>query len=180
MYLTFDDGPDPVYTPQILDVLKRHEARATFFVLGSLAAAYPEIVDRVVAEGHTVANHTWSHEYLPAVSRQVFDETVGETQALLGDRATSCLRPPYGAVSRSNVEWAGEHGLTITNWNVDPEDWRPQPAAEIANHIVDHARAGSVVVLHDGGTNRSRTVTAVDTALGRLAGSGLRFEPLCR
>ncbi len=179
MYLTFDDGPHPVHTPELLDVLGRYGARATFFVLGKLVHAYPELIERIVAEGHTVANHTWNHESLADVSREEFDDTVGRTQAALGEHATACLRPPYNAFGTYTQEWAADHGLRVATWNVDPQDWRPKPAEELADHIVEHARPGAVVVLHDGGGDRTRTVEAVDMALERLADTGLTFEPMC-
>ena len=180
VYLTFDDGPHPVYTPQVLDVLARHGARATFFVLGSLVEAHPEIIDRIAAEGHTTANHTWNHEALGGLPRAAFDETVSRTQAILADRATPCLRPPYASVDAYTSEWAASHGLSLIMWNVDPGDWRRPPAAEIADHIVQRAKAGAIILLHDGGGNRTRTVQGLDMALERLAGQGLRFEPVCR
>ena len=180
VYLTFDDGPHPVYTPQVLDVLARHGARATFFVLGSLVEAHPDIIDRIVAEGHTTANHTWNHEALGGLPRAAFDETVSRTQAVLADRATPCLRPPYASVDAYTSEWASSHGLSLMMWTVDPGDWRRPPAAEIADHIVQRAKAGAVVLLHDGGGNRTRTVQGLDMALERLAGQDLRFEPVCR
>ena len=180
VYLTFDDGPHPVYTAQVLDVLARHGARATFFVLGSLVEAHPEIIDRIVAEGHTIANHTWNHEALAGLPRPAFDETVSRTQAILADRATPCLRPPYASVDAYTSEWASSHGLSLIMWNVDPGDWRRPPAAEIADHIVQRAKAGAIILLHDGGGNRTRTVQGLDMALERLAGQDLRFEPVCR
>lgn len=180
MYLTFDDGPDPVYTPQVLDVLARHEAAATFFVLGTSAAEFPALIDRIVAEGHTVANHTWNHESLAGLSKESFDSTVSRTQALLGTRATPCLRPPYGRLDAFTEEWAAEHGLRLMLWNVDPADWQRPSAETIADHIVEHARPGAVVLLHDGGGDRSSTVAGLDMALQHLAGSGLRFAALCR
>ncbi len=180
VYLTFDDGPHPVYTPQVLDVLARHDARATFFVLGSLAQAHPDIIERMAAEGHTVGNHTWSHEDLAGLPRDAFDETVSRTQTVLADLATPCLRPPYGSIDAYTQEWAASHGLSLMMWTVDPGDWRRPPAGEIADHIVRWAVAGTVVVLHDGGGDRSNTVRGLDMALERLAGRGLSYKPVCR
>ena len=180
LYLTFDDGPHPVYTPQVLDVLARHGARATFFVLGSLAEAHPDIIQRIAAEGHTIANHTWNHEVLAGLPRSAFDDTISRTQAVLGALATPCLRPPYASIDAFTQEWAASHGLDLMMWTVDPGDWRRPPASEIADHIVERARAGAVVLLHDGGGDRSRTVQGLDMALERLADRGLRYEPVCR
>ena len=180
VYLTFDDGPHVEYTPQVLDVLARHGARATFFVVGRLVQAYPDLIGRIAAEGHTLANHTWNHEDLAGLSRPAFDDTVSRTQAALGDLATPCLRPPYGSVDAFTREWAAAHGLRLMTWDASPQDWRRPPATEIADYIVQWARPGAVILLHDGGGDRSRTVQGLDIALERLAGSGLRFEPVCR
>ena len=180
VYLTFDDGPNPEYTPQMLDVLARYDARATFFVVGRLAQAYPDIIQRIAAEGHTIANHTWRHEDLAGLSREAFDETISRTQAVLGDLAAPCLRPPYGSMDAYTREWAASHGLTLLTWDASPADWLRPPAEEIADYIVKWARPGIVMLLHDGGGDRSRTVQGVDMALERLADRGLRYEPVCR
>lgn len=180
VYLTFDDGPHPVYTPQVLDVLARHGARATFFVVGSLAEARPDLIERMVAEGHTVANHTWNHEDLAGLPRTAFDDTISRTQRILGDLATPCLRPPYGSVGAFTGEWAASHGLALIMWDASPQDWlRPQPE-EIADYIVRWARPGVILLLHDGGGDRSNTVQGLDMALARLADKNLRYEPVCR
>ena len=180
VYLTFDDGPHPEYTPQMLDVLARHDARATFFIVGSLAQAYPELIQRIAAEGHTVANHTWKHEDLAGLSRAAFDETISRTQIVLGDLATPCLRPPYGSIDAFTREWGESHGLSLMMWDASPSDWLLPPAEEIADYIVKWARPGVVILMHDGGGDRSRTVQGLDMALERLADRGLRYEPLCR
>ncbi len=179
VHLTFDDGPSPDHTPQILDVLARHDARATFFVVGSLAQAHPELIERIVAEGHTVAHHTWKHEDLAGLSRAAFDETITRTQAVLGDLAAPCLRPPYGSIGADTREWAADHGLSLITWDASPRDWNRPPAEEIADYIVQRARPGVVLLMHDGGGDRSRTVRGLDMALERLADRGLRYEPVC-
>ena len=180
VYLTFDDGPSPDYTPQILDVLARYDARATFFVVGSLAQAYPDIIQRMAAEGHTIANHSWDHEDLAGLSRAAFDETIRRTQAVLGDLAAPCLRPPYGSIDANTREWAAAHGLKLMTWDASPSDWLRPPAEEIADYLVKWARPGVVLLMHDGGGDRSRTVQGLDMALERLADQGLRYEPVCR
>ncbi|MDE0605611.1 MAG: polysaccharide deacetylase family protein [Acidimicrobiaceae bacterium] len=180
VYLTIDDGPHPVYTPQILDVLARHNTRATFFVVGYLVERYPAVFERIVAEGHTVGNHTWRHEDLTTLSRDSFDETVARTQEILGEHATPCLRPPYGSRDAFTREWAAAHGLALALWTVDTFDWRNPGAAMIANRIVAGATDGAIVSLHDGGGDRSQTVEALDDAISRLSGTGIRFEPLCQ
>ena len=180
VYLTFDDGPHAQYTPQVLDILARHDARATFFVVGRLARAYPDIIERIAAEGHTLANHTWNHEDLATLTRPAFDETVGRTEAILGDLATPCLRPPYGSIGAHTREWAASHGLSLLTWDSSPMDWLRPPATEIADYIVQWAPTGGVILLHDGGGDRSNTVQGLDMAMEALADQGLRYEPICR
>ncbi len=179
VYLTFDDGPHPTYTPQVLDILARRGARATFFVLGSLAEARPELMARIVAEGHTVANHAWNHENLAGLPRSSFDDTIGRTQAVLAERATPCLRPPYGSIDAFTREWAASAGLDLVLWTVDTNDWRRPGAQVIADRIVRGATDEAIVLMHDGGGNRTQTVEGLELALDRLSGRGLRFEPVC-
>ncbi len=180
VYLTFDDGPHPVYTPQILDVLARHGAKATFFVVGYLAERYPLIVQRIAHEGHTLANHSWDHHSLARVSRAAFDRSVERTQEVLGPLATPCLRPPYWDVGRFTEEWSNDLGLKLVGWTYSPSDWERPPAKTIANRVVARTSPGAVILLHDGGGPRSATVRGLDMALERLSDSGLEFKPLCR
>ena len=181
VYLTFDDGPHPVYTPQVLDILARHNAKATFFVLGSLAEAHPELIDRIVAEGHTVANHSWAHRDLATLTQAEFNESIGRTEAVLGEHATACLRPPYGSVNENTRAWAAAFGLELVLWDTDTVDWQKPGVDAIADAIVDGARNGRPnILLHDGGGDRTQSVLALEQALDELSGDGLRFEPLCR
>lgn len=179
VYLTFDDGPHPTHTLDALDILARHGARATFFVVGSLVEKYPDVFQRIVSEGHTVANHTWRHENLTGLSRSEFDETIGRTQDILGAYATPCLRPPYAATGRYTREWATEHGLDVHLWTVSANDWLGLNASEIADRIVSQVTGGSVVLMHDGGGNRTQTVKGLEMILARLTDLHLRYEPLC-
>ena len=179
VYLTLDDGPHPTYTPLMLDVLARHGARATFFVLGSLVERYPDMIGRIIDEGHTLANHTWNHENLGLLSREAFDKTVSRTQDALGDLATPCLRPPYGGTNSSTREWAAAHGLEVIMWTASANDWLDLDAEAIADRIVDGITDGAIILMHDGGGNRSRTVQGLEIALDRLSDRDLLYEPLC-
>ncbi len=180
VYLTFDDGPHPVHTPQVLDVLAAHGAQATFFVVGYLAERYPMIVQRIAHEGHTLANHTWDHRSLARVSKAAFDRSVGRTQELLGPLAAPCIRPPFYDIGEHTQRWSAEHGLRLASWSYSPQDWLGLPADTIADRLVSSARQGAVLLLHDGGGDRSSTVEGLDMALERLADSGLEFKALCR
>ena len=180
VYLTFDDGPHPTYTPQVLDVLARHGARATFFVVGSMAERRPLLIQRIAHEGHTLANHSWNHESLARVSRRAFDRSVGRTQDILGPLATPCLRPPYYAIGRFTEDWSNELGLRLVGWTYSPRDWEQRPARVIADGIVARTFSGAIILLHDGGGPRSATVRGLDMALERLSDRGFEFKPLCR
>lgn len=180
LHLTFDDGPDPRWTPQILDVLARHGARATFFIVGKRADAYPELVRRVLAEGHTIANHTYTHVDLTTVSAERFRTEVGHTQRALGRDGRMCLRPPYGAVDQTVRDRAAALGYRLQLWTVDTRDYTRPGAEVIADRIVDGARDGAVILLHDaGGTDRSQTVQGLSLALDRLESGAWRYQHTC-
>ena len=134
---------------------------------------------RNVAEGDTVANHAWNHENLAGMSYSSFDDTIGRTQAVLSDRASPCLRPPYGSIDAFTREWAMALGLDLVLWTVDTNDWRRPGAQVIADRIVRGATDEAIVLMHDGGGNRTQTVEGLELALDRLSGRGLRFEPVC-
>jgi len=180
LHLTFDDGPHPRYTPQILDVLARYQATATFFVVGSSAAAYPEMIERIVREGHTLANHSWSHESLDGISEQDFSTTLNRTQDLLGEHATACMRPPYYSMDEHTLSRAAKLGLRVVLGEIRPRDWTKPGALEIANRLVAGAAHGRIAILHDGGGDRAQTVEGLELALAYLEQFGYVYEPICR
>ena len=179
VYLTFDDGPPPVHTAEVLDVLRRHGARATFFVVGFMVQRFPDVFTRILLEGHTVANHTWNHENLAKLSAAAIDRTIERTQEILGTNATACLRPPYGAMDDLARQRAEEHGLDVVMWSASVSDWLDTSAEQIAESIIAGAVDGGVILLHDGGGDRSRTVRGLELALEQLSDQGIRFEPVC-
>ena len=179
IHLTFDDGPNPDFTPQILDILAQHNARATFFVTGWSAVTYPELIQRIVSEGHTLANHSWDHVALDTLSKEEFDANVMRTQWALGEHATACIRPPFYRANADTYRWAEQLGLNVIIGNVRPQDWTLPGATVIAERIVDGAAHDAVVVLHDGGGDRSQTVEGLRLALEDLKGQNYAFEPLC-
>jgi peptidoglycan/xylan/chitin deacetylase (PgdA/CDA1 family) len=179
IYFTFDDGQASVYTVQILDLLARYDARATFFILGQHLSRYPEIRQAQVSAGHTLANHTWDHVNLDGIDRARFLDEIVKTQEILGADATPCLRPPYGASDAFTRVWAEEIGMRIVMWDIDTRDWARPGVEEIAASIISSARPGAVVLMHDGGGDRSQTVAALEVALRDLSEQGYRFEPVC-
>ncbi|WP_395298154.1 polysaccharide deacetylase family protein [Kitasatospora hibisci] len=179
--LTFDDGPHPEHTPRILDVLRRHEAPAAFFCIGLHALAYPGVVRRIAAEGHTLGNHTWSHAYLPDLGpielrRQL--SFTAEAIAAAGGGPLPWLRPPYGGRSPELLERVAESGLTTVLWDVETNDWaRPGPEV-VAERVLRQVRPGSIVLMHDGGGDRSRTVAALPAVITGLRERGYRLVAL--
>ena len=179
VYLTFDDGPHPVHTAEVLDLLRRHGARATFFVVGAMVERFPQLLNRIVLEGHTVANHTWNHENLSKLSGEAIDRTIERTQEILGAHATACMRPPYGALDDLARQRAEEHGLDVIMWTASASDWLDLTAEMIAERIVAGAVDGGIILMHDGGGDRTRTVEGLDLALQQMSGQGMYFEPIC-
>lgn len=181
VYLTFDDGPDPTYTNQILDVLARYGARATFFVLGSSVDAHPATAQRIAAEGHALGNHTYYHEALPLQTTDHVLQTVAATNsaiARVNGRGSSCLRPPYGSMDQRTFDLLAQNGYSISMWEVDSRDWETNDSYAIAAGVLRDTGLGNRVLFHDGPTNRAATVTAVASVLEVLSARGVQFHPL--
>ncbi len=171
LYLTFDDGPDPRWTPRILAVLARHDATATFFQVGSEIRRHPRLAARVRAAGHRVGNHTATHAHLTGLGRaEIRREVEG------GVPGAECLRPPYGQVNVVVRSVAAESGQRLVMWTVDTGDWAKPGADRVVRRLLTGARPGAVVLMHDGGGNRRQTVSALTAALPVLAARGYRFE----
>ncbi len=179
IHLTFDDGPSPKNTPVVLDILKRHNARATFFVVGRSAVAFPEVIDRIVSEGHTLANHTWAHDDLLRLSEQGVIATLQRTQHALGEHATPCFRPPNYRFNQETVRQAASIGLTMILNTGETADWRRPGADAITANIIASAKPNVILVLHDGPGDRSQMLQALDASLTYLRAQRYAFEPVC-
>jgi peptidoglycan/xylan/chitin deacetylase (PgdA/CDA1 family) len=180
VYLTFDDGPS-AYTPQILTTLEQRGVRATFFVVGANASSYPSYVQRENGDGDVIGDHTWNHPDLttlpPDQVRQQLESTADEIEFLTANRPT-LWRPPYGRYNSTVTQIASSLGLSMRLWNVDPRDWSLPGTAEIVQRVVDNVRNGDIVLLHDGGGDRSQTVAALGTIISTLQSRGYRFDTL--
>ncbi|MFE7563619.1 polysaccharide deacetylase family protein [Kitasatospora sp. NPDC057500] len=184
VYLTFDDGPSPRYTPQVLALLSQYGVRATFFEIGQNVAAYPGVTRQVGAQGHSVQNHSWSHPDLRKVSKSAFQYQVTATDARIRAQTGTtprCLRPPYGGVNGAVRSGAAGLGKSIQLWSVDPQDWARPGRAAIERRVLDAVKPGSVILLHDGGGDRGQTVAALPAILRTLKSRGYTFALLpCR
>lgn len=179
--LTIDDGPDPRYTPEVLAVLAQYQVSATFSVIGRQAVRYPTLLQQILAQGHSLTNHSMNHPEpfakLPAARVQT--EIVGGLEAIYDATgfATSTFRSPGGDWSPTVYGLVAELGMMPIDWDVDPRDWsRPGVAAITAKLL--RAKPGEILLCHDGGGNRSQTVTALRTVLPALKSRGLTFVTL--
>ncbi|WP_042416456.1 polysaccharide deacetylase family protein [Streptacidiphilus anmyonensis] len=176
--LTIDDGPDPRYTPQVLALLHRYGITATFCQIGQEIRRHPALVREVAAQGHLLANHTWTHADLAREGRTAIREEITRTSEIL-DRTTGTrpvlFRAPYGAWSSRVLAECRAQGLRPLDWSVDPRDWSRPGTADIVRTILRTTRTGSIILEHDGGGNRSQTVAALRTVLPRLLDEGYHF-----
>jgi peptidoglycan/xylan/chitin deacetylase (PgdA/CDA1 family) len=182
--LTFDDGPSPTYTPQVLRVLKRLHVHATFFVIGYLARAYPKLVEREHRLGMTIGNHTFNHPQVPPFAELpqalVRDEIVLGADVLtrIGIRPR-LFRPPGGSTSASVERIASALGERTVLWSVDALDWQIGTTPhEVASRVLAAVRPGSIVELHDGGGDRSATIRALPLIVNGIRHRGLRLVRL--
>ncbi len=186
--LTFDDGPDPRWTPQVLDVLRRHGAHGTFFVVGAHAAEHPDLVRRALREGNEVGSHTYTHIDMASSPPWRIRFELDLTQRALAGAAgvnTRLLRMPYSSVpgGLTAAEYqaareAGREGYVVVLADRDTEDWRRPGVARIVRAATPTHGTGAVVMMHDAGGNRAQTVQALDTLLTRLSAKGYRFTTL--
>ncbi|MBM4289036.1 MAG: polysaccharide deacetylase family protein [Deltaproteobacteria bacterium] len=166
--LTFDDGPSPRYTPQILEVLSQHQAQATFFVLGRHAQRYPHLVRAIAAAGHEIGNHSYSHLRLAQESLKVCQEEVARTKTLLaglGVPPSGLFRPPYSEVSPQLRQVAAAQGQRLILWSINSADYNGDSGPVIAERVLQHVGNGAIIIFHDNdefdGADRQPTVAAL-------------------
>ncbi|MGI8427566.1 MAG: polysaccharide deacetylase family protein [Actinomycetota bacterium] len=178
--LTFDDGPSPLYTPAILDILRNAGVKATFFPLGRTASRNPDLVRRLVAEGMHIGNHSWDHPVLTnKPAKFVIDQLKRseDTLSALG-ASVSVFRPPFGSFQPSTLKTAESLHLKTVIWSVDSLDWKKTGTEQIVDRVLSLVRPGSIILLHDGGGNRSQTVAALPQIISTLKARGYQFALL--
>jgi cellulose synthase/poly-beta-1,6-N-acetylglucosamine synthase-like glycosyltransferase/peptidoglycan/xylan/chitin deacetylase (PgdA/CDA1 family) len=197
--ITFDDGPDPDWTPKILDVLKREHAPATFFLIGIQADKFADVTSRVYREGHEIGNHTFTHPDISNISRSYMKLELNLTEQLFASRLgirTILFRPPYSIDAEPDtedqvrpLETTQDMGYTTVGNKIDPNDWQENPhhtaeqiAADVMAHLppcaVNDTRCGNIILLHDGGGNRQQTVIALPRIIEGIRGKGLQVVSL--
>lgn len=174
--MTFDDGPHAQNTPRLLDILKQRGIKATFFVVGQNAVEYPDILKRIAADGHELANHSYSHPVLASLGESALKDQLEKThQAVLHATGINMkvMRPPYGALSEPQRRWTNAtFGYRTILWDVDPLDWKFRDAARVESEILGHAKSGSIILSHD---IHKSTVDAMPSTLDALTAKGFKF-----
>ncbi|MEK8130961.1 polysaccharide deacetylase family protein [Paenibacillus filicis] len=178
--LTFDDGPNPVYTPQILDLLHAYEAKGTFFVLGKRVQMYPAIAIREVNDGHEIANHTFDHHYLKNYPPDRLVNEIRQTQEVIFDiteQMPHVFRPPGGFYNDQLLDSMKEDKLTVVMWSwyQDTKDWRKPGTSKIVQQVLSNVHNGDIVLFHDLEGDCTQTVEALKIILPELKARGYQF-----
>lgn len=177
VYLTFDDGPNSIYHPMILDILKSYNVKATFFLVGQNTQRVLEVAKRTMAEGHAIGNHSLTHAFLPNLSGKSILNEISSTEGILAPlKANSTLfRPPYGGVNLNVKKDVQDLGLKLTLWDVDPRDWSEPGTQELVNRVVNNTFPGADILFH---SNHLATVKALAKIIEALKNQGYSFEIL--
>jgi peptidoglycan-N-acetylglucosamine deacetylase len=179
--LTIDDGPNPVYTPQVLDVLAEYHVAATFSMIGMHVTAYPYLARAVAEAGHRIANHTWDHADLAGMrAHRLHGELTRASDAIHAATGVHAelFRAPYGAWTPAVIRLCEQMRMVPVDWSVDPRDWARPGVRHIVSNIMHNTQPGSIILEHDGGGNRSQTVAALRIVLPRLLSEGYHFETI--
>ncbi|MEU3917657.1 polysaccharide deacetylase family protein [Streptomyces sp. NPDC029004] len=175
LVLTFDDGPDPHYTPGILSTLRQYHVSAMFFVCGQMVADNPELLREIARDGHIVGNHTWSHPLIPGLPPSKIRSELSRTSEVIKQTlgaAPLWYRAPYGAWNKLSFEIGAELGMEPLGWTLDSRDWTEPGTATIVRRVLDSAAPGVVILSHDAGGNRAQSVAALRRYLPELLDAG--------
>lgn len=175
--LTFDDGPSS-YTKKYLKILKKYKVKATFFNLGQQASYFPKLSKKIVKQGHQLCSHTYAHKQLTTLSKKSFRKEITKGYSALkkaSGKTTSFIRPPYGEFSTQR--WLYSKGLikASVRWSEDTEDWKQPGVKSIVKAATKHVKPGSIILMHDGGGNRSQDVKALPKIIKKLKKKGYKF-----
>lgn len=175
--LTFDDGPWNKNTDKILDILKQNNVKATFFMLGESLANFPQAGKRIAEEGHALGNHTWHHFY-HRMNQQVAMQEIESTGDLIYKTTgtkTTLFRPPGGIMNNGVADYAKKHDYTVVMWSDDSIDYSRPSVPVIVNRVIKQAKPGGIILMHDGGGNRSQTIEALPQIITKLKVQGYSF-----
>ncbi len=176
--ITFDDGPHPRYTPEILDILAEYGAKATFFSVGVNAETYPKLIRRILAEGHELGNHTYNHYHTPKMDCEVLRRDIlacSEALQKISGSEPHLFRPPEGVCTEEIKALCCERGYTIVMWSIDTRDWAHTPIADITKNVQKNATDGAIILMHDFIGKNSPTPAALRQILPILQEAGFEF-----
>lgn len=176
--LTFDDGPHPRYTPQILEILEEYGIKATFFVVGVNAKNYPDTMEKVIKAGHEIGNHTYSHPHVSCLNSQTLCEEVEKCESTiygLTDYKTKLFRPPEGLIDADVRTVLRDLDYKVILWDLDTRDWAHTPAEDIARYVTENIAAGDIILMHDYIGHNSPTPEALKLFVPALLDMGYKF-----
>lgn len=186
--ITFDDGPNPAYTPKILDILKEKKVKATFFVVGKYVKKYPEVAGRIVTEGHDIANHTYSHRDMVPANRRIVLEQLRKTDQIIQEvtgARTRLFRPPRGIYSNAVRRLLVEEGYQIILWSVSTLDWWGVSPKKILRRVKRYIKSGGIILFHDSGSiispereTRNNTYQSLPMVIDYLKEAGFKIVPV--
>lgn len=182
--LTFDDAPDDHFTTQVLDILEEYGVKATFFVVGNRAIKHPEVIQRMIRDGHVIGSHSYNHPDALKLKDAAFREQITKTESIikaLTGKSMALYRPPYGNVSEEQLNWLASQKIHVVNWNVDSLDWKEIDADQIMANVFKDVGKGSIILQHSAGgegADLSGTVQALPRIIERLQADGLSIVPL--
>ncbi|TDD84102.1 polysaccharide deacetylase family protein [Actinomadura rubrisoli] len=179
--LTIDDGPSPLWTPRVLDLLAAEQIHATFFIIGEQVTEFPKLTRRIADAGHQICNHTMTHPItIAGMSRKSVRKEIVEAHDRIADVTgvvPQFFRSPGGAWSKNVLELTAEHGMLPIDWAVDPRDWARPGVGSIRRSLLK-AKAGNILLCHDGGGDRSQTLAALETVIPKMKKRGFTFVAL--
>jgi len=179
--LTFDDVPDDYFTPLILDTLHKLNVKATFFVVGNRAERHPDMIRRIVNEGHILGNHSYTHANLPKIADRAFQDEILKTEHMIKKitgKTMLFVRPPYGNVSEEQIKWIASQHMKIINWNVDSLDWKGLSADQVKSNIMSHITSGAIVLQHGAGgvgEDLTGTIEALPSMVAELRAQNIEL-----
>jgi peptidoglycan-N-acetylglucosamine deacetylase len=180
--LTFDDGPSPTYTPQILRVLVADRAPASFEIIGEYGAADPGILGDEAEDGMSLVNHTWSHVDIATLPAPEWASEIVRTDDLIEDvtgHPVRCLRPPYDLTNAAVLTGLRRLRLAQLGWDIDPSDYLKPGVPVIVRRVLSALHPGAIIIMHDGGGDRSQTVAALPSLISGIRARGYRIVPVC-
>ena len=188
-YLTFDDGPDPVWSSQVLAILRKYQANATFYMIGRNASTFQDTIIQIASDGNTLANHSYNHYDLTSLDFQGFSLEIGDTEQSIRNalrdhpellsQVTKCLRPPYGKSNELVYAYAMRMGYSISMWNLDTRDWAGTEPEDVLAGFISKLQPDRVILFHDGGEDRQNTIESLDLVLHELIMQGYDILPYC-